>query len=265
MKGRELRLARIMNQARRRTVIVPMDHGFSLGQVSGLKDMKGAIERVIAGGADAIVLHRGMVRHFPDAAARSTGLIVHLSGGTTQSHDPEEKVPVCTVREAVGLGADAVSIQVNLGSKTESRMIEAAGMVSRECSLYGMPLLIMCYPKGKRQEGTMEHAIGHCIRVAEELGADLIKTAYTGSPASFAPLVEACSVPIVVAGGERSDEGEILAMVRGAISAGAAGVCMGRNTFQRNDTAGFIGKIRRIVYETSEEQTGNSLVPPLPA
>lgn len=265
MKGKELRLARIINHATRRTVIVPMDHGFSLGQVSGLKDMKGAVERVIAGGADAIVLHRGMVRHFPEAAARSTGLIVHLSGGTNTSPDPEEKVPVCTVREALALGADAVSVQVNLGSRTESRMIEVAGMVSRECRLHGIPLLIMCYPKGIRQEGNMEHAIGHCIRVAEELGADLIKTAYTGSSASFAPLLEASSVPVVVAGGERSEEGGVLTMIRDAISAGAAGVCMGRNAFQRDDTAAFIREVRRIVHGTPDGQIGTTLVSPLHA
>ncbi len=156
--------------------------------------------------------------------------------------DPNDKVIVCTVEEAVALGADAVSIHINLGAPNESRMLESAGEVVRDCNRWGMPLLIMIYPRGTGIDPTSPQSVGHCVRVAEELGADLIKTNYTGDPETFRRITAACSVPVMIAGGEKGGDMETLTTIRGAIDAGAAGVCMGRNAFQRGDRPGSSGR-----------------------
>jgi fructose-bisphosphate aldolase / 2-amino-3,7-dideoxy-D-threo-hept-6-ulosonate synthase len=249
MIGKEIRLERIMDRNTGRTVIIPMDHGFTLGQIEGLRDMTTIVSEVSEGGANAIVLHKGMVKGGHRKHGRDIGLIVHLSASTSLNPDPNDKVLVCTVEEAVALGADAVSIHINLGAPNESRMIESAGMVVKECNRWGMPLLIMIYPRGKGVDPVSPQAVGHCVRVAEELGADLIKTNYTGDEESFRRITAACSVPVLIAGGEKGGDRETLATLRDALNAGASGVCMGRNAFQREDPRHFIKSICRVVHE----------------
>ncbi|MDH7593313.1 MAG: 2-amino-3,7-dideoxy-D-threo-hept-6-ulosonate synthase [Methanomicrobiales archaeon] len=248
MIGKEIRLERIIDRNTKRTVIIPMDHGFTLGQIQGLTNMTEIISEVSEGGANAIILHKGMVKSGHRKSGRDIGLIVHLSGSTSLNPDPNDKVIVCSVEEAVAIGADAVSIHVNLGAPNESKMIESAGAIVRDCNRWGMPLLIMIYPKGKDISGTSPQAVGHCVRVAEELGADLIKTNYTGNKESFAKIVKACSVPVLIAGGEKAGDEETLVAIRDAIDAGAAGVCMGRNAFQRDNPRQFVRSICHVVH-----------------
>ena len=160
---------------------------------------------------------------------------------------------VCTVEEAIALGADAVSVHINLGAPHESKMIEEVGRVSRECTKWGMPLLIMIYPRGEGIDPKSPQAIGHCVRVAEELGADLIKTSYTGDPASFKKITSACSVPVLIAGGEKAADLESLETVREAITkGGAAGVALGRNSFQRENPKEFIQALCCVVHENKD-------------
>jgi fructose-bisphosphate aldolase/2-amino-3,7-dideoxy-D-threo-hept-6-ulosonate synthase len=248
MIGKEIRLERIIDRNTKRCVIIPMDHGFTLGQIDGLTDMAQIISEVSEGGANAIVLHKGMVKTGHRKHGKDIGLIVHLSASTSMNPDPNDKVLVCTVEEAIALGADAVSIHINLGAPNESRMLEAAGVISKECIRWGMPLLIMIYPRGKDISSTSPISVGHCVRVAEELGADLIKTNYTGDVESFRRITQACSVPVLIAGGEKGGDLETLNTIRDAISAGAAGVAMGRNAFQRQDPKRFVHSICNVVH-----------------
>jgi fructose-bisphosphate aldolase/2-amino-3,7-dideoxy-D-threo-hept-6-ulosonate synthase len=254
MIGKEIRIERIMDRNTGRAVIVPMDHGFSMGQIEGLLDMTTVISDVSEGGANAIVLHKGMVKRGHRRHGRDIGLIVHLSGSTSLNPDPNDKVLVCSVEEAIALGADAVSIHINLGAPNESKMLESGAKIARDCSRWGMPLLIMCYPRGKGIDSTSAQAIGHCVRVAEELGADLIKTNYPGDPEAFHRITKACSVPVFIAGGEKSGDLETLKIIRDSVHAGGAGVCVGRNAFQREDTKGFVRALCQVVHGDTEPE-----------
>lgn len=249
MIGKEIRMERILDRNTGRAVIIPMDHGFTMGQIDGLLNMTETISRISDGGANAIILHKGMVKTGHRRHGRDIGLIVHLSASTSLNPDPNDKVLVCTVEEAIALGADAVSIHINLGAPNESRMLEAAGEISRDCTRWGMPLLIMIYARGPGVDGSSPAAVGHCVRVAEELGADLIKTSYTGDPVSFARIVKACSVPVLIAGGEKAGDLETLEAIRDAVAAGGAGVCVGRNAFQREKPREFVQAICSVVHE----------------
>jgi fructose-bisphosphate aldolase/2-amino-3,7-dideoxy-D-threo-hept-6-ulosonate synthase len=252
MIGKEIRIERITNRNTGKTVIVPMDHGFTLGQIEGLLDMTSVISEVSMGGANAIVLHKGMVKRGHRKKGRDIGLIVHLSGSTSLNPDPNDKVIVCTVEEAIALGADAVSIHVNLGAPNESKMLESAGQIAKDCTRWGMPLLIMIYPRGKGVDPNSPQTVGHCVRVAEELGADLIKTNYTGDPGSFGKIAKACSVPVLIAGGEKVADLESLKIIRDSVDAGGSGVCVGRNAFQRDNTRAFVRALCRVVHGNME-------------
>lgn len=252
MIGKEIRMERIINRNTGRSVVIPMDHGFSLGQIPGLYNMPEIIGAVAEGGANAVVLHKGIVKTGHRKYGKDIGLVMHLSASTSLNPDPNDKVLVCTVEEAITMGADAVSIHINLGAPGESRMLQEAGSISRDCRRWGMPLLIMIYPRGPGINPSDPGAIGHCVRVAEELGADLIKTSYTGDPVSFGSIVKACSVPVLIAGGEKTGDLETLSAIRDAIGVGAAGVCLGRNAFQRDNPTEFVRAVCRVVHDEAD-------------
>ena len=122
MIGKKIRLERIIDRNSSRTVIVPMDHGVTVGPIEGLGDMRTTISNIVSGGANAILMHKGIVRAGHRGTGRDVGLIIHLSGGSTLSPDPNAKELVCTVEEAVKLGADAVSVHINLGADTDKEI-----------------------------------------------------------------------------------------------------------------------------------------------
>ena len=150
MIGKMIRLERILNRETGRTVIVPMDHGVTVGPIDGLIDMKTTVDSVAMGGANAIVIHKGLVGTGHRRRGRDVGLIVHLSASTSLSPFPNAKTLVCTVEEAIKLGADAVSIHLNIGDGTEREMLADFGQVARDARDWGMPLLAMIYPRGKK-------------------------------------------------------------------------------------------------------------------
>jgi len=150
----------------------------------------------------------------------------------------------------VRIGADAVSVHVNLGGQYENEMMEQMGAISSQCMEFGMPLLAMMYPRGENIKDQFDiDAIKKCARVGAELGADIVKTNYTGDIESFSEVVKGCGVPVVIAGGAKMDsEQALLDVVRDAMKAGAAGVSIGRNVFQHEDIAGITKKIADIVF-----------------
>lgn len=253
MIGKRIRMERIMDRNSGKTVIVPMDHGVTIGPVAGLINMQQTINAVAIGGANAIILHKGLIEAGHRRKGRDVGLIVHLSASTQLAPDPSSKTMVCTVEEAIKLGADAVSIHVNLGSEDERSMLEDLGRVAKVASEWGMPLLAMMYTRGPKVKSEYDvKLVKHAARVGAELGADIIKVVYTGSPESFREVVEGCFVPVVIAGGEKmGNDEDLIEMVKGAIAAGAAGVSIGRNVFQHKDPERMVQKICRIVHSAA--------------
>ena len=253
MVGKLIRLERIMNRETGRTVIVPMDHGVTVGPIEGLIDMKTTVNAVATGGANAIVIHKGLVEGGHRRRGKDVGLIIHLSGSTSLSPFPNAKTLVCTVEEAVKLGADALSIHVNIGNGTEREMLADLGWVAREARDWGMPLLAMMYPRGEKIKDEYDPTvIAHVARLGAELGADIIKVSYTGSVETFRKVVAGCPVPVVIAGGPKmSSDRDILEMVKGAIEAGGAGVSIGRNVFQHRDPSRMVGAISLLVHENA--------------
>jgi predicted phospho-2-dehydro-3-deoxyheptonate aldolase len=251
MIGKQIRIERIMNRDTGRTVIVPMDHGTTVGPIRGLEDMRQTVTHVVNGGANAILMHKGMVQAGHRGGGRDIGLIVHLSAGTSLSPDPNTKVSVCTVEEAIKLGADAVSIHVNLGATTDAEMVRDFGQVSERCMHWGMPLVAMVYTRGPKIESEFDvKHIKHAARVGAELGADIVKVNYSGATGSFREVIKGCPVPVVIAGGEKVEtDQELLEMVAAALEAGAAGASIGRNAFQHADPEGMVRAISMMVHE----------------
>jgi fructose-bisphosphate aldolase/2-amino-3,7-dideoxy-D-threo-hept-6-ulosonate synthase len=248
--GKAIRLERIFDRKTHRTVIVPMDHGISVGPIAGITDLPATVDRVAEGGANAVLGHMGLPLHGHRGYGRDVGLIIHLSASSSLSPDPNHKVLVTEVEDAIRVGADAVSIHVNVGAEDEAEMLHDLGRVARTCDLWGMPLIAMMYPRGAKVKS--EHGVDYvklAARIGSELGADIVKTNYTGSPDSFREVVQGCSVPVVIAGGPKVEtEKELLQMVYDAISVGGKGVAFGRNIFQAENPTLLVKKLCAVVH-----------------
>jgi fructose-bisphosphate aldolase / 2-amino-3,7-dideoxy-D-threo-hept-6-ulosonate synthase len=253
MIGKRIRMERLMDRETGKTVIVPMDHGVTIGPVTGLIDLQETVNAVADGGADAFVVHKGVAEAGHRRRGKDVGLILHLSASTQMAPDPTSKTMVCTVEEAIKLGADGVSIHVNLGAEDERSMLNDLGHAGRVATEWGMPLLAMMYTRGPHVKNEYDvKLVKHAARVGAELGADIVKVVYTGSVESFREVVEGCFVPVVIAGGEKiGNDEDLCEMVKGAMAAGAAGVSIGRNVFQHKDPEKIVKAISGIVHRKS--------------
>ena len=250
--GKAIRLERILDRKTHRTVIVPMDHGISVGPIEGIIDLPATVDKVAEGGANAVLGHMGLPLHGHRGYGRDIGLIIHLSASSSLGPDPNHKVLVTRVEDAIRIGADAVSIHVNVGAEDEAEMLHDLGRVARTCDLWGIPLIAMMYPRGPKVKS--EHGVEYvklAARIGSELGADIVKTNYTGSPETFREVVSGCSsVPVVVAGGPKMDtEMDLLRMVYDAVGVGSAGVAIGRNIFQAENPSLLVKKLCAIVHK----------------
>lgn len=246
MSKKQERMNKILENGK--AVIVPMDHGTSEGPIAGLLDMNKAVNDVAKGGATATILHKGIIKSLKQKP--SCGLIMHTSASTKLAQDINRKVIVANAEEAVKIGADAVSIHVNVGGcDYEAEMLEDLGQMAEDCEEEEMPLLAMMYARGKNVKDKLDpEAIALVARVGAELGADIVKCPYTGNIDTFKDVIKGCPVPIVIAGGPKcKNDKEVLEMVKGAMDAGAIGVSIGRNIFQHTNPTLITKALREIV------------------
>ncbi|MFJ9380529.1 hypothetical protein [Streptomyces sp. NPDC101455] len=257
--GKTVRLARIIPGVR--TVMVPFDDDLINGPYAGLADPVTRVREVALGGADAVL---GFPRLLTQYAERGVRLpfVANLTASTVLGVHTR-KVAVSSVERAVRQGCDGVAVHVNVSDHYEPDMLETLGAVAEDCERWGMPLLAIMYPRRTHngaddnylelKEGDRDRyadLVRHCVRIAVELGADVVKTQYTGDPESFASVTAASmGIPVIVAGGPRTSIRGALGNAHGAVTGGAAGVCFGRQTYNRADIPGFVRMLRSVVHD----------------
>jgi len=253
--GKANRLRRIL-KAGHGSLVVAFDHPVVLGPIPGTINPSRQIARFIEGGADALLLNLGMMGHVAEAAPKENlpGLIARLDWTTalgTASQIPAGPYRSCLVarpEDALRHGADAAIVFLVVGSGDpdfDRSEIQRVARVSRECEQLGVPLIVESVARGPAVQNPRdpEWLLLH-TRMAAELGADVIKTEYTGDPESMHRVVKSCPIPILVLGGSRTGgDAEILAVVAGVMQAGAAGVFFGRNVFQAKNISGLMERI----------------------
>lgn len=249
--AREMRLGRLFRHGDGRLLITPLDHSITDGPVvprgSTIDHLTG---QLAAGGVDAVVVHKGVLRHISPARFAGMSLIVHLSASTRHAPDSEAKYLVTAVEDALRLGADAVSVHINMGSADERQQIGDLGRVADLCDRWNLPLLAMVYPRGPGiRDPQAPELVVHAATLAADLGADVVKAPYAGSVAEMRDVVAACPIPLLCAGGPRRGSGtDALAFVRDALLGGAAGVAMGRNIFQAADPRRMAAQVAAVVH-----------------
>ena len=244
MEGKEIRINRLLKN--NRMFSVPLDHGVTNGPIGNLEEFQVLVQNVVNSGATAIIVHKGMVRFLP--SLKQTGLIVHLSASTDLDNEVN-KVIVCSVEEALRIGADAVSVHVNIGNTYEKKMIKDLADISSQCDYFGIPLLAMMYVRDDCNVNVIEtKKVMHAVRIAEELGADVVKISHIDDMVALNQIVRTAQVPIVIAGGTRySDEDALCKKTKEIMEQGVLGVSFGRNIFESPNPATTVAKIGSIV------------------
>lgn len=257
LDGKSVRLRRLFGAPSGRALIVPMDHSVTTGPL-GHHAHADQLAGVLAGaGADAIVVHKGRARHIDPYHLRSLQLVVHLSAGTALSVDTTGKVLVASVEESLVLGADAVSVHVNIGSPTEAQQLADLGAVAAECSRLGVPLMAMMYHRGLggSPEGPRVQTLSHLAAIATDLGADVVKLDYAGDPASMNAVVDTCPLPVVVAGGAATHDDHAISLGTEIAETRVAGLSFGRQIFQAAEPERVAAALARRLHNRSESRS----------
>lgn len=252
--GKRLRLSRILKDEK--TVIFAFDHGFEHWPADFPVDRvnpRSIVQLAVEARFDAIMTTKGVAEATSDIWAGKIPLILKLTGKTSLKPADMQflQYSIGTAKDAIALGADAVAGTVYWGAPKEEVMAENFARLVSSCEMYGMPIMILAYPRGpaiKNRQDTQ--IVTYATRASAEIGADLIKTHYTGSTESFKQVVSISPVPVLMSGGEKTEKIiEFLGIVKSVMDAGAAGVVVGRNVFQSQNFIGVAKAILSIVHD----------------
>ncbi|WP_455140962.1 class I fructose-bisphosphate aldolase [Candidatus Hodarchaeum mangrovi] len=251
MIGKKIRLNRLFDKSSKKIVIVPMDHGAYMGPINGIENIEKTIIAAHEGGADAILINPGIMRFIPTNLLGELSIILRITNTNVKSEIFPYEPVISSVSNVIKLGIDAIAFTVNIGGLYDLEGISEFGKVNEECQEYGIPLLGEFLPAGaKMVDPYSSENVKFVARIASELGADLIKTNYTGSPETFREVTSTALVPVVIAGGETmGTDKDVMLTIEGAMKGGGAGICIGRNLWQRKNPRKMIEAACKIVHE----------------
>ncbi len=249
--GKTVRMNRLMPYGDDRYLGLTVDHAMARGVLPGLDHIDKTLQEMVAGGPDAITMHKGIAALCYEPYAGRVPLVLKCS--TFSPYQPDEDVIVADVEEAVRMGADAVSVGCIVGGDNQPEQLRNLSQFSKAAASAGMPLVTHIYPRGNliaAKDRTAWQNVLYATRVAAELGVDLIKTNYPGNIDDFAKVVSGTPTRVLVAGGTPSGSiDSYLQMTHDVISAGGHGVTYGRFVFQYGNPSALVKTLRRIIHE----------------
>jgi fructose-bisphosphate aldolase/2-amino-3,7-dideoxy-D-threo-hept-6-ulosonate synthase len=254
--GKSMRLKRVIDPAGV-SVICALDHGMTAPTfLDPLADIAERTKEAVAGGANVIMMSKGMIRLAVDAFSPTTSLALLLSASANPGEARPSVIQIAEVEEAARLGADAVVLFTALGGENEAAMIRTLAGVGRESALLGMPLIAEAeFPTTYASVEELTERYGfeylrRSVRLCAELGADIVKTNWPGDEDSFGRLVKAVNgIPVVLAGGSRVEDAELLRRMECAMQAGAIGCSVGRNIFMHRSPEAITRALSRVIRE----------------
>ncbi|MFC3034353.1 class I fructose-bisphosphate aldolase [Pseudoalteromonas fenneropenaei] len=257
--GRKLRLSRLLYGEQSAGLIVPIDHGLTVGPIKGIESTQQIQSWVGNPDISAIIAHKGMLEKLilADAIPSSTGVIVHLNGMNSLFEDADTKQLVTDLSYAVQLGADAVSIQVNFTANNAAHNTRLLGAVADKAHALGIPLLSMVYDKVDAGDLESVERMRSFIRMGIELGSDALKIGFPKRIEQLEHLLSAAddSTPVFFAGGEKGDENALINKAQAAMSYGAKGLCIGRGVFQSDNKEYILSRLAKVLKSSAAQPT----------
>lgn len=251
--GKEVRMCRLFHTSGT-AVSVALDHAISWGVVPGIERIGAVIDSLATVGPDSFTLLKGTVLRCYEA---HLGRIPFILKATCFSpYHPAYDTPLATVEEALRLGAEAISVGTTVGGDDQAELLSNLAAVVREADRYGLPTVTHIYPKGNLIPAADQHLAKHvayAARAAAEIGVDIIKTFYTGTPESYRQVIEAAApARVVISGGTKADTTRgFLQMTRDGLDVGASGVTYGRNVWQADRPQAALRALLALVHKSA--------------
>ncbi|HAX50981.1 class I fructose-bisphosphate aldolase [Muricomes intestini] len=241
-----------------KTFILAMDHAANFNTMPALINPKKLVKEIASAGADAFLSTVGMAEHLTDSF-QGKGIIVRVDGGVSFLGDNSKAMQMTvTAEDAVRMGADSVITMSFPGSKFENEYLSNVTRLCMDCHKWGIPVLAEALPRGfePAEDSRTPENITFACRQSVELGADYVKTNYTGDQESFKTLIDATYKPVVILGGAKKvPVDKLLGEIKDALEVGAAGVAMGRNIWGHENPVGYTAAIARLIHENCSVET----------
>lgn len=252
------RWQRFVNTGHGKTMIVPLDHGLSMGPFEGMGCFQDVEPWLSHRAIDGIIVHQGLMKHLVlRGISKKTAICLHLNGTSSLSEDPSEKPLLVDVEMAVRHGADAISLDLSFSPENTGRHFSLLGRVVREANHYGVPVLVMLSLK----EGAYDPAqaiacLRQYMRGLCELGVTAVKLRRPSSISAMQDVLRGIcrDIAVLFAGGAPCDERVIVEMTAAAVALGAQGMCVGRTIFQNPSPEAVLSKLEHVLFGAAAER-----------
>ena len=246
MIGKQRRLDRLFVGEQKRCLMTPLDHGGWIGPLKGIDRPQAIVQKVIAGGANALLVSPGFYRAVAPVTPPSVGIVLRVSMTAGLSEQGTQETPVASLETALRMDADAIAVSVFFGRAGDVDIYRWLAEMIDASARYDMPVIAEMMPPADRYYDA--DAIAHAARIGMEIGADVIKTNYSGDDESFRQVVASVPLPIIIAGGPKGEGMSTIDMVRDAVAGGAAGVAIGRRVWQADDPQAMTAQIHEALF-----------------
>ena len=259
--GKEIRLSQILNPKSKNAIIVAMDHAAVLGPIPGIVDPVKTVELLVKGKPETFFMPSGPAKkNYKTFAENNIPFMLSIDTCVEMGPEPDYFMLSDSVMHAVQFGASGVAMHAQIGAEKTSDMLKGLAKVAEDCDNLGMPLMAIMYPVGFENNDAVEH-VKWAARIGAELGADIVKSHYTGSVETFREVTESCPVPVMLSGGPISQEPkDFLQVMKDVIDAGGRGCAVGRNLWQYKDPLAMLEGIKAIVHDGASVEEALALV-----
>ena len=199
------------------------------------------------GKVDALIIPLGSYNF----SKPKVNVLIKVTGKTELVEEENQiQAKIAFLEELKGKNIVGIAATVYVGSKYEHLMLENFARLRMEARKRKKLITGFFYPRTKKYDRYSYEAVAYSARLGCEMDADIIKTYYTGSKESFKKVVEKCFKPIVIAGGPKIEEKDFIKNVKDAIEAGASGIAVGRNVWEREDNEAIelLKELREVVH-----------------
>lgn len=261
--GKLIRMNRLFAHPSGRLCSVAVDHllGYSYRLPDGLKHIQPTLAAIVAAGPDAVTMHKGIAA---SVWAPYAGKIPFILQSSLARADTESFEQAATPEDAVRLGADGFALAAFMGGSTEAARLRMIADCVREAARYEMPVICHIYPRrfdGEPHVSFEPEDVAWVVRCAAEMGADVIKAPYCGDVQAHAQIVADCPVPLVAAGGPRTETLEdALQLMAEVVQSGARGATIGRNIWGFADVTAATRAFMAVIHDNKTPQEALQLV-----
>jgi class I fructose-bisphosphate aldolase len=249
----ELALSKLMPKGK--AMFLAYDQGLEHGPIEFNNenvDPLNIINIAQKGKFSGIIFQKGIAEKYKREIKKSkVPLIIKLNGKTSLFDGEPISKQLCTIEEAISLGASAVGYTIYIGSEYEPIMMEEFENIERQAHASGLPVIAWIYPRGKSIKNKSEsELLAYSARVALEIGADVVKLKPTESLSDLKWAVKSAGrCKVVFAGGEKTSEQHFLKEAKLIMKSKASGIAVGRNIWQHPNPIKLSKELKKIVFK----------------